>query len=89
MMSKYTLQILQNQVRETQKVLVGLMVEMWPLGSRVEFKLTCRQKTLSTGVVVAHDNSGHVAVRLDVAKEWSHKAVRRIYFTELAEAVRS
>lgn len=83
-MSKATLRIIQNNVHSHMKSLVAEMAQMWPLGSRVEFKLNCRQKSWSTGVVVAHDDSGHVAVRLDAAKEWSRKAVRRIYFTEMA-----
>lgn len=63
--------------------MLGGLQTRWPVGTRVNVVLNCRQITPTTGVVVGHDGGGFVRVRIDSAKERSRRGCRDVYFTEM------
>lgn len=62
--------------------------ELYPLGSKLAFRIMHGQKTPSTGQVVGHESSafgGHVIVNHDQAKERSRYKRRTVYLNNIID----
>lgn len=60
--------------------------ELYPLGSKLTFRIMHGQKTASTGQIVGYESSsfgGHVIVNHDQAKEYSRYKRRTVYINNI------
>ena len=77
------LEILKYNIFKSKQEMSTELKKCWPLNKRVFVKLRNDQIEPTPAKVIDHDGNGYIRVKIETAKENSHRPYRSIYFTEV------